>query len=123
MDNSYAFGTIPIIRMGGVLLVPIQIPPSDSQAKCLLEDVLSTVSRGGARALIVDVSALEIIDSYLTRILYDLLDGSKKLGVEGGIVGIRPTVAITLVQMGLEAVPAKTFLSLDLALSHFEGPR
>ena len=123
MDDSYDSGTIPIIRMRGMLLVPIQTPPSDSQAKRLLEHVLNTVSQGGARALIVDVSALEIIDSYLTRILYDLLDGAKRLGVEGGIVGIRPAVAITLVQMGLDSVPAETFLSLDLALLHFEGSR
>ena len=123
MGEENPFGAIPIIRIRGLLLVPIQAPPSDSQARKLLEDLLDTVMKTGYRKLVVDVSALEIIDSYLTRILYDLLDGAKRLGVEGGIVGIRPAVAITLVQMGLDSVPAETFLSLDLALLHFEGSR
>jgi len=121
VDSDLGFGVIPIIRMHGLLLVPIQSPPSDTQARQLLQDLLDTVVRTGFKKLVVDVSALEIIDSYLTRILYDLLAAAEKLGVEGAIVGIRPAVAITLVQMGIDTFRVRTFLSLDLALEHFEG--
>ena len=120
VDGDLGFGTVPIIRMHGLLLVPIQSPPSDTQARQLLQDLLDTVVRTGFKKLVVDVSALEIIDSYLTRILHDLLAAAEKLGVKGAIVGIRPAVAITLVQMGLDSFPARTFLSLDLALEHFQ---
>jgi rsbT antagonist protein RsbS len=120
MSGGLISGAIPVIKLRDVLLVPIQIPPSDSQARQLLSDLLDTVGRTGSRKLVVDVSALDVIDSYLTRILYDLIGSAEKLGVAGAIVGIRPAVAITLVQMGIENLEVQTYLSLDLALEAFE---
>jgi rsbT antagonist protein RsbS len=116
MADAILHSAIPVIRMRDLLLVPIQAPPSDSQARQLLGDLLEAVSTTGSKKLVVDVSALEVIDSYLTRILYDLLGAAGKLGVAGAIVGIRPAVAITLVQMGIENLKVRTFLNLDRAL-------
>ena len=123
MGDGILHSAIPVIRMRDVLLVPIQSPPSDSQARRLLGDLLEAVSGTGCGKLIVDVSALDVIDSYLTRILYDLLGAAEKLGVMGAIVGIQPAVAITLVQMGIEDMKVKTYLSLDLAMEAMERCR
>jgi len=116
MQRDFALGVIPIIRMKGLLLVPIQTPPSDSQARQLLEDLLDAVIATGSKKLVLDVSALDMIDSYLTRIFYDIVNAAGKLGVKAAIVGIRPAVAITLVQMGVESFSVDTFLNLDAAL-------
>lgn len=118
--SDFSLGIIPIIRMRGLLLVPIQAPPSDSQARQLLQDLLETVISTGLRKLVVDVSALEMIDSYLTRIFYDIVNAAGKLGVRAAIVGIRPAVAITLVQMGIDSFEVETFLTLDHALEKME---
>jgi rsbT antagonist protein RsbS len=116
MSAELALGVIPIIRMRGLLLVPIQVPPSDSQARQLLQDLLEAIISTGAKNLIVDVSSLEVIDSYLTRIFYDVVSAAGKLGARAAIVGIRPAVAITLVQMGITSFSVDTFLNLDDAL-------
>jgi rsbT antagonist protein RsbS len=116
MHREISLGTIPIIQMKGLLLVPIQTPPSDSQAQQLLQDLLDAVITTGYKKLIVDVSSLEMIDSYLTRIFYDMVNAAEKQGVRAAIVGIRPAVAITLVKMGIGSFKVETFLSLDHAL-------
>lgn len=123
MGEGLIHSAIPVIRMRDVLLVPIQSPPSDSQARRLLGDLLEAVTATGSKRLVVDVSALDVIDSYLTRILYDLLGAAEKLGVAGALVGIRPAVAITLVQMGIEDLKVKTYLNLDLAMEAMERCR
>ena len=114
--TEMSLGTIPIIRMKGILRVPIQVSPSDSQARQLLQDLLETIVTTGFKKLVLDVSALDMIDSYLTRIFYDIVNAAGKLGVRAAIVGIRPAVAITLVQMGIESFEVETFLTLDTAL-------
>ena len=92
------------------------MPPTDSQAQNMSERILATLSKSELKTLIIDVSALELIDSYLTRIFYDIAHGARTLGVESALVGIQPSVAITLVQMGLGNLNIRTFLNLDDAM-------
>jgi len=120
MYDDFEEGIIPIIRLRKVLLVPIQVPPSDSQAQHLLERILKDLRRGTHRILIIDVSSLDMIDSYLTRIFYDIAQAAKSLGVVSGLVGIQPAVAITLVQMGIGKLNVQTFLNLDDAIECLE---
>lgn len=116
MSVEFKSAGIPIIRIGDLLLVPIQTLPSDAQARLLLDEVLHTLVRTGLSKLVLDVSALDMIDSYLTRIFYDITNAARTQGARAAIVGIRPAVAMTLVQMGIVTFEVETFLNLDDAM-------
>lgn len=108
--------TVPIIRMSELLIVVFQTPPTDSQARQLLEDLLHAVVETGPKGIILDISTLEVLDSYLTRIIYDIARSARELGTRTAIVGMRPAVAITLVTMGLESLKIQTYLCTEDAM-------
>lgn len=93
---------VPIICLGNVLIVTILEDLRDSDAMQLQEDVLTMVERKGARGVLIDISVIECIDSFLGRLLNDIALGSRLLGAEVVLAGIRPAVAITLVELGVE---------------------
>ena len=92
---------IPIIRMGQCLLVTIQVDMYDQLAMTLQHDLTELIAREGAEGILVDISALEIVDSFIGRMIANTAAMSRVLGAETVLVGMQPAVAITLVELGL----------------------
>jgi rsbT antagonist protein RsbS len=112
--------TIPIIQIRSCLLVSIQTELHDRLALELQESIMERVRLTDAKGVILDVSAVEVIDSYITRILNDIGKSVRFMGAVCYIVGIRPAVAMTLIEMGVELDSVNTALTLDLALEKLE---
>ncbi|TET23538.1 MAG: STAS domain-containing protein [Candidatus Stahlbacteria bacterium] len=104
---------IPILKLGEFLLVSIQIDLHDRMAEQLQQDILERVSQTQARGVLIDISALEMVDSFISRILADTARMAATLDAEIVIVGMHPAVAITLVELGLSLGDVKTALNLD----------
>ena len=111
---------LPIIQIRNCLLVSIQTELHDRLVLDLHESLMERVKAVGPRGVVLDVSAVEIIDSYITRILNDIGRSVRYMGAECFIVGIRPAVAMTLIEMGVELDSVATALNLDLALEKLE---
>jgi rsbT antagonist protein RsbS len=107
---------IPIIGLYANLIVPIQGAIADDVMVSLQNDVTQRIKDGEVKGLVVDVSGIEILDSYLTRNLRDLALTARLMGVSAVVSGLRPAVAITLVEMGLEIPGVHTTLNLERAL-------
>lgn len=112
---------IPILRLGSVLIVSVQGDLADSVAVALRHDVGEQVSSGGISGVILDVSGVMIVDSYLGRVLTEIAADCALLGAGTVVAGIRPAVAITLVEMGLRLDGARVARSLEAALDLFGG--
>jgi rsbT antagonist protein RsbS len=109
-------GSIPILKIGTTLLTTIQIDLHDTVVDAFQNDVLEEIERTGASGLIIDISALESVDSYVARMLANTGKMTKLMGVETVIVGMRPAVAGTLVRMGYFMAGIRTALSLEEGL-------
>jgi len=109
-------GPIPILRIGTTLLATIQIELHDTVVDSFQNDVLEEIERTGANGLIVDISALETVDSYVARMLANTAKMAKLMGSNTVIVGMRPAVAATLVRMGYFMHGIDTALSLEEGL-------
>jgi len=92
---------IPILKMGGFLLVTIQIDLYDQLAENLESDLINMVKKTSARGVLIDISAVSIIDSFMGRILGNIAMMSKIMDAETVVVGMQPAVAITLIELGL----------------------
>jgi rsbT antagonist protein RsbS len=92
---------IPILKMGDYLLVPIQVDMHDRLALALQDDLTDRISRTRARGVLIDISSLEIVDSFIGRTLGNIAAMARVLDAETVVVGMRPAVAITLVELGL----------------------
>ncbi len=112
---------IPVLRLGPVLVVSVQGDLLDSVAVALRGDVGEQVSAGGVRGVILDVSGVTLVDSYLGRVLTEIAADCSLLGAETVVAGIRPAVAITLVEMGLRLDGVRVARSLETALDVFDG--
>ncbi|HEY0653850.1 MAG TPA: STAS domain-containing protein [Chryseosolibacter sp.] len=99
---------IPILRMGSLLLVTIQVDLYDRLAENLEADLVQAINKTGAQGVLIDISAVSIIDSFMGRIIGNIATMSKILDAETVVVGMQPAVAITLVELGL---PLKGVLS------------
>ena len=111
-----ASGPIPILKIGPTLLATIQIDLHDTVVDAFQNDVLEEIEKTGAKGLIVDISALETVDSYVARMLANTAKMAKLMGTETVIVGMRPAVAATLVRMGYFMEGINTALSLEEGL-------
>ena len=109
-------GSIPILRIGHTLLATIQIDLHDTVVDAFQNDVLEEIEKTGADGLIIDISALESVDSYVARMLSNTGKMAKLMGAETVIVGMRPAVAATLVRMGYFMSGIRTALSLEEGL-------
>src|SRR5579883_3019050 len=109
-------GAIPILKLGSTLLATIQIDLHDTVVDSFQNDVLEEIERTGSNGLIIDISALETVDSYVARMLANTAKMAKLMGTETVIVGMRPAVAATLVRMGYVMVGIYTALSLEEGL-------
>ncbi len=110
-------GAIPILRVGGNLLVSVQTELHDAAAGAFQDDLLEAIERWGARGLVIDISGLDIVDSYVARVLADTGRMAKLMGTQTVLAGMRPEVAATLVRMGYRMEGVHTALDVDEALS------
>jgi rsbT antagonist protein RsbS len=108
---------IPILRMGQVLLVTIQIDIHDRLALTLQDDLATAVVRTGARGVLIDISGLEIVDSFIGRVIGDIAAVTRVLDAETVVVGMRPAVAITLVELGVALPGVRTALDVERGMA------
>jgi rsbT antagonist protein RsbS len=104
---------IPILRMGSFLLVTIQVDLQDQTALQLQEDLATRIQQYGSTGVMIDISALEIVDSYIGRMFAAISGISSLLGAATVVVGMQPAVAITLVELGLSLQGVKTALNVE----------
>lgn len=104
---------IPILRMGHYLLVTIQVDLYDRLALNLESDLVQMVSKTGARGVLIDISAVSIVDSFMGRIIGNIASMSKIMDAETVVVGMQPAVAITLIELGLPLTGVHTALNVE----------
>jgi rsbT antagonist protein RsbS len=104
---------IPILRMGEFLLVTIQVDMHDRLALTLQDDLTTRIEQTGARGVLIDISALEMVDSFIGRMIANISGMSRILDASTVVVGMQPAVAITLVELGLSLSGVKTALNVE----------
>jgi len=112
---------IPILRMGKCLLVTIQVDLQDQTALALQDDLSAKIDQVGASGVIIDISALEIVDSFIGRMLAGISGIASVLGATTVVVGMQPAVAITLVELGLSLQGVKTALNVERGMQILAG--
>ena len=107
---------IPILQIGGILLVTIQVDMYDQLAMTLQDDLTSRIEASGARGVLLDISALEMVDSFIGRMIANISAISRIQDARTVVVGMRPAVAITLVELGLSLPGVSTALNVETGL-------
>ncbi|HYC56069.1 MAG TPA: STAS domain-containing protein [Candidatus Binatia bacterium] len=108
---------IPILRMGTFLLVTIQVEMHDDVAQTLQDDLTAKIMQTGAKGVLIDISALEIVDSFIGRMITDTAAMTGILDARTVLVGMRPAVAITLVELGLSLAGVRTALDVEKGMA------
>jgi rsbT antagonist protein RsbS len=108
---------IPILKLGDALLVTIQVDMHDRLATALEEDLTNKIVSAGAKGVLIDISSLEIVDSFIGRMLDNIAAVSRILDADTVVVGMRPAVAITLVELGLSLSGVKTALNVERGMA------
>ena len=104
---------IPILKLGEFLLVSIQVDMHDQLAISLQDDFTEKIVSAGAKGVLIDISSLDIVDSFIGRMLGNIAGMSRILDAETVVVGMQPSVAITLVELGLSLPGIRTALNID----------
>ena len=104
---------IPILRMGGFLLVTVQVDMHDRLALKLQDDLTEKIVQYGSRGVLIDISALEVVDSFIGRMLGNIASMSRILDAQTVVTGMRPAVAITLVELGMSLPGIRTALTAE----------
>ena len=112
---------IPILKMGDFLLVTIQVDMHDRLAMALQEDLIAKVSATGAKGVLIDISSLEIVDSFIGRMFSNIAAMTRVLDAATVVVGMRPAVAITLVELGLSLPGVRTALDVERGIELLRG--
>lgn len=108
---------IPILKMGEFLLVTIQVDMYDRLALTLQDDLTNTIVKARARGVLIDISSLEIVDSFIGRMLSNIAAMAHLLDAETVVVGMQPAVAITLVELGLALPNIRTALNVEMGMA------
>lgn len=108
---------IPILQMGDMLLVTIQVDMHDQLALALQDDLTQKIQKTGAKGVLIDISALTIVDSFMGRMIANISGMSRILDAQTVVVGMQPAVAITLVELGLSLTGVKTALNVEKGMA------
>ena len=108
---------IPILRMGEFLLVTIQVDMHDQLALRLQDDLANAIQKNASRGVLLDISSLEMVDSFIGRMVADISGIGRILGAETTLVGMQPAVAITLVELGLSLPGVATALNVERGMA------
>jgi rsbT antagonist protein RsbS len=108
---------IPILKMGAYLLVTIQVDMHDRLAMTLQDDLTNRIVSDRAKAVLIDISALEMVDSFIGRMLANIAAMSRVLDAQTVVVGMQPAVAITLVELGLSLTGVRTALNVERGMA------
>jgi len=114
---------IPILRMGKTLLVTIQVDMQDQTALTLQDDLANEISKTGANGVMIDISAMEILDSFVGRMLSSISGIAGILSATTVVVGMQPAVAITLVELGLSLEGVRTALNVERGIALLDRAR
>jgi rsbT antagonist protein RsbS len=112
---------IPILKMGEFLLVTIQVDMHDRLAMTLQDDLTERIVKARARGVLIDISSLEVVDSFIGRMLGNIAAMSRVLDAQTVVVGMRPAVAITLVELGLSLPGVRTALNVERGMELLRG--
>lgn len=108
---------IPILRMGDLLLVTIQVDMHDRLAMTLQDDLAERIVRDNAKGVLIDISALDLVDSFIGRMISNTAAMARVLDAQTVVVGMQPAVAITLVELGLTLSGVKTALNVEKGMA------
>jgi rsbT antagonist protein RsbS len=108
---------IPILKMGRFLLVTVQVDMHDQLAMRLQDDLTERIVASKARGVLIDISSLEVVDSFIGRMISNIAGMARVLDAETVVVGIQPAVAITLVELGLSLEGVRTALNVDKGMA------
>lgn len=114
-------GKIPIIKMGDFLLVSIQVDMHDRLAMALQDDLTIRVAKERSKGVLIDISSLDVVDSFIGRMLDNIAAMTRALGTETVVVGMQPAVAITIVELGLSLENIYTALNVDKGMALLEA--
>jgi rsbT antagonist protein RsbS len=112
---------IPVLKMGDCLLVSIQVDMHDRLAVALQDDLTGKISASRARGVLIDISALDVVDSFIGRMLGNIAAMARVLDAQTVVVGMRPAVAITLVELGLSLAGVDTALDVERGMRRLRG--
>ncbi|MET8116560.1 STAS domain-containing protein [Streptomyces prasinus] len=115
-------GHVPVLRLGDILLVTLQGDLYDSTAQQLQQDLSETIVSAGVTGVVIDISGVEIVDSFLGRVLAEIAAQASLLAARTVVAGMRPAVAITLVELGLTLPGLRTALDTQAAMALLEQP-
>ncbi|MFJ6728747.1 MULTISPECIES: STAS domain-containing protein [unclassified Streptomyces] len=107
---------VPVLRLGDVLLVTLQGDLHDATAERLQQDITEAIARSRVAGVVIDISGVEIVDSFLGRVLAEIAANARLLAAQTVVAGMRPAVALTLVELGLTLPGLRTALSTQAAL-------
>lgn len=108
---------IPILKLGKSLFVTVQVDVDDRLATTLQDDLMTQIVATGAKGVLIDISSMEVVDSFLGRMLAGIASMSRILDAEVVVVGMRPVVAITLVELGLSLPGVRMALNVDRGIA------
>ncbi len=111
---------IPILRLGSYLLVTVQVDVHDRLALALQDDLSAALVKHRAKGVLIDISGLEVVDSFIGRILGDIAEIARVLDARTVVVGMRPAVAITLVELGVPLAGVRTALNVERGMELLE---
>jgi rsbT antagonist protein RsbS len=114
---------IPILKMGDLLLVSIQVDMHDQLALALQDDLTDKIAKTGAHGVLIDISAVDVVDSFIGRMIANIASMARILDARTVLVGMQPAVAITLVELGLTLPGVRTALDVERGMALLRGDR